>query len=731
MIKPDPRPQKPVAFHKRYPYLNDCMADHHLLGYPAVLNPLVQHVSGSRLSMQASHRAQTLVTKHHQFPMIMSGYEYEDSRFTFNSTRRDEDIIVKEVIPRYSGLYDVSNDHSPWITVIYEGCTSKEIGYFNIEKHHLGTDGFGWEYKRLADVRPGQYIPVDETIACSPNIDRELYGIGMNVPTVFMTTQEVIEDSMWISDQLADSFESNEYRKLLANIPRDVRPINRSNTDRVKVFPDIGEYVGDDGYLAAFRNVSTTTAAADIASSNMRKVNMLTDDVIVVPPGSQVINLEFITNKVRLNADYEQIEKYQQATLNYWRRIYDFYYKHAMKAPITPTMNVLVNTAITTLVGYGVKLPGYSDTITGRTDMEGVDRQPVEFIQAIVTYRRKRKVSTGFKISDDSGGKGIIAKISPVEDMPRDKWGNHAHLVMDPNSVSARLNPSQFWKCCLNFISRFVRIQVLEEAETDVERAFDTLVEWFHDVRPNYAQMTREVYHNKRLKEELIAWIRKYYIVLHLPPYYNGLDLKKVLELAKKWGAELSEITWVQRDENGRPEEVTTEAKTLIGEKYVVCLEKIPHHHAPGFAHVSHQGYPIKPPFHAQLRSTTVLSPIKLGEDEIRFISADAGSDTVARFIDILGNSPFTGTEPLIRELMTRYMPSALDRLDVSDADLAKGNTILGTFHHATSILGIDTRNTGVSAIDMEYNASVEGDDALYEPPPSDDDYGGIADLED
>lgn len=403
ILKPDPTPQLPKAFHKEFPYLNDCSADHRLLGYPAILNPLVQHVSGSRLAMQASHRAQTLVTKKHELPMIISGYEYEDGRLTFNSTRRDEDIIVKAVIPRYSGMMDVSNDHSPWVTVIYFGCQSKQYGYFDIQRHHLGTDGFGWEYKRLTNVREDQFIPVDEEIACSPNLENGMYGVGMNVPTVYMTTQEVIEDAMWISQDLADAFESGEYRRVVVNISRDARPINRNAGDVVKVFPDIGEVVGDDGILAAFRNASTTTCAADIASSNMREVNMLTDDVIKVHAGSQVINIEFIMSKVRLTNDYVQVEKYHSATLAYWRRIYDFYYRHCMKAPITPTFNVLVTTAIKTLVGNGVKLPGYSDSITGRTELEGVDRQTVDFIQAIITYRRPRKVSVGFKISDLEG----------------------------------------------------------------------------------------------------------------------------------------------------------------------------------------------------------------------------------------------------------------------------------------------------------------------------------------
>jgi hypothetical protein len=179
----------PKEYHKNYPYGNDCLVDPRILGWPSCLSSFISSVSGPRVEMFSSHKKQAMLTKGTEMPAIFSGFEMEDAKYTFNETRRNEDVTVITVIPRYANIRGMNNAHTPWVTVIYEGCESKQIGYFNIPSYFIGNNGFGWDYKRLTPVTEGMFLPKDQVVACSPAINGNEYGYGVNLNTVYLSVQ--------------------------------------------------------------------------------------------------------------------------------------------------------------------------------------------------------------------------------------------------------------------------------------------------------------------------------------------------------------------------------------------------------------------------------------------------------------------------------------------------------------------------------------------------------------
>ena len=695
----------PEEFRKRFPYLNDVNADHRLLGHPAILNPMVEGVSGSRLDMFASHRKQALVVDGQEIPQIISGYEMEEAKYTFNETRRDEDVIVKAIIPRYQNVMGMKNENNPWVTVIYQGCQSKAYGYFNIPQYHLCTDGFGFRYRKCMGVKINQYLAKDEVVACSSSIEGNQYKYGVNLNTCYMTVQENIEDSMWISDRAAKALASEEYRRVVIDISRDMRPLSRNGKgEEVKIFPDIGEYVGEDGVLCAFRPTSYITCGADMDEESLQSVNRLTDVVRIIKPGSQILNMEFLVKGSSIhNSNFVQVERYHQATLDYYREIVTFYQEHIKNEKITREFNTLVTEAIKFLVGHGQRIPRFDDGLGSKTEIQGwINNYPVEFIQVAITYRKKREVSLGFKITDRHGGKGVISKITPLEQMPRDEYGNYADLVMDPNSVCARNNPAQFYEQGINHISEIVKRRIVEEAEKDIEKAFATLIEYLTDIRPNYAKLVEETHPSLLDKKKLLKWIKENYIVIHIPPFYNGMSLEKITEIAKKWNALPTHLTWICRDENQQAVKVVSEQKSIIGKKYVLCLEKIPHSHAPGMSYVSHYGSPSEPPSSEKNKKPVSEKPVRFGEDEVRISIGVVGSDVMKRFLSIMGMS-MKGYDELITRGMKSESPTNIDRFDLTDDQLRRSDSMISMFHHITSILGIDTHHTKVTEEDLEW----------------------------
>lgn len=694
----------PEEFWKRFPYHNDCNGDPRLVGHPALLNPMVERVSGSRLEMFSSHRKQALMLKGAELPQIISGYEMEEGKYTFNETRRNEDVVIKALIPRYQNIPGMKNENSPWVTVIYHGCQSKQYGYFNIPQYHLCTDGFGFRYKKCTGVKVNQYLSQEEVVACSSAIEGNQYKYGVNLNTVYMTVQQVVEDAVWISDRAAKAMESEEYRRIILDISRDMRPLSRNPAgEEIKIFPDIGECVGDDGVLCAFRPTNYTFCDSDLNEESLSTMNRLTDNVRIIKPGSQILNLEFLVKgSIHHNSNWAQVDRYHNATLHYWREIVNFYQEHLKNEPITRELNTLVTQGIKFLIGHGQRIAHFDDGLGSRTELHGWNDRPVEFIQAVVTYRKKRKVSIGFKITDRNGAKGVISQISPLEEMPRDEYGNYADIVIDPTAVCARNNPSQLFETGINHISEIVKRRIVKEAETDMEQAFSTLLEYLNDIRPNYARLVEETHPTLLDKKKLLKWIKENFIVLHIPPFYNGLSLEHLGHLFKKWNAEPTHLRWIQRDENGQTIKVVSEQKSIIGKKYILCLQKIPHSHAPGMAYVSHYGSPSEPPSSEKNKKPVSEKPVRFGEDEVRITIGAVGWETTKRFTSLLGTST-RGAQELVYQAMTNETPTNIDRINLTNKELRDTDGNIAMYHHMMRIMGVDSLHTKVTPEDMEY----------------------------
>ncbi|MCJ7485305.1 MAG: DNA-directed RNA polymerase subunit beta, partial [Candidatus Aminicenantes bacterium] len=80
-------------------------------------------------------------------------------------------------------------------------------------------------------------------------------------------------------------------------------------------------------------------------------------------------------------------------------------------------------------------------------------------IQSIKVFiAMKRKLSVGDKVSGRHGNKGIIAKIVPVEDMPRLQDGTPVEIVLNPLGVPSRMNVGQILETHAGWAARTLDI---------------------------------------------------------------------------------------------------------------------------------------------------------------------------------------------------------------------------------------------------------------------------------
>lgn len=685
-----------------FPYLKRCLIDPRLIGHEATLSSFAANNSSPRADMWSSHIKQTLVVKGTEFPKIYSGWEQNHGEYIFSKSRRNQDAQVLAVIPKYAhkiGKFKISNN--PQITVIWVGLEDRKIYYSTVDTYTRCSDGFGYENvftPAVNRLQPDQFLPKDEVLVTSPNIKGGAYCYGVNANVAYMTADETIEDAMWISQSLADKLESVEIRRETIIVDENTHPINLygDNID-FKFIPDIGEYVGDNGILCAFRPITDESFIADTMINELTDIHRNHDKIFYAPPGTKILDLDFyISKNTKIpKTTFDQVEKYKECIEEYYRNIVAVYRQYQGRYELSYEFNTLVTTAIARLAAAGVRADGVPPH--PKAKLLNRSGHPIDFLQIMVTYITKRPCSNGFKVTGKQGEKGVICKITPDEDMPTDEQGFKADLVINPGSIVARMNGGQFYEQGINRISEFVRRRVQYIASTNLDLAFETLMDYYNDIFPEHADLIKSL---KTTKEKRDAFVHNCIadgIYLHIPPALDTIGFDLIDKLVQKWNVVESPVTYTKRDIDGNiVGTFKTEVPVAIGAKYLVLLGKIPEGCSSGVSHVNQYNTPMK--HNARSRYPIRANPMRFGEDEVRVITMDL-EDTSEhmRLTCLQANSPI-GVEAMINALLYSDKPTQIERVQVGNAKtleesntlLARSNTVVALFWHQMNTIGID-----------------------------------------
>ena len=699
-----------------YPYLDNTNSDIRLVGHPGVICPFVQHTSASRLEMYSSHIQQALIVKGAEFPKIFTGLEPETGKFSYNNSKRDQDAEVLAVVPKYD-IYDIRDN--PRTTVIFK----REDGYIDcvdIERYTAGTDGFGYENK-LNIPQPESYLSKDHVLQESYAHKGDQYMMGTNANTAYMTMMETIEDAMMISHRLANKLTSTEIHKTTIMVKSNMHPINHyGDMFDTKFIPDIGDSVGPDGILCAFRYLDVDLFQATADPQATREVQPQHDKVYYAPQGARIVDMDFYVARSNKNHPfpqtiYSQVEKYREGIKIYWRRILEVYrkYSNSHSAKFTSRFNNRVTSAIRCLRFEGGDVPEVPKN-TRFAYMVKKD-EPVRYLNIDVTYVVERKAGVGTKITDRYGAKGIVCRCIPDEHMPTDQHGFQADLIIDPASVIKRMNEGQLYEQAINRTSELVRRRLEQEYAQNPAQAAHTLVQYYQDINPQYANKILDIKNTPRKLEIHVAHVIKHGIYLNIPPMLETMTTSIFAKL-EAWGYVESPVTCTSHDDNNMPlETYTTDNNVAIGSKYVFALCKEPDPTAAGVSRISQHGIAIKPPSHEKINHPIRQSPLKLGADEVRLIVMNVDANAYMRFSSLQGNSA-VGVRHAVESLLFAEKPTQLERVPIDDGTLVKTNGPVSLYHTIMRTMGIDSMTTAVRSDHDPTPAYIENGVSVEDP---------------
>jgi len=287
--------------------------------------------SSARSVMFGSHFTQRLVVDGANEKRIQTGVEKDLGRYTFAVKMPVDGRIVK-IIPRYPPRMD--NDsipQNPETLVIYEDDATKEYGCVTVPYYASFHQSFGFRYEikqAFRDLTPGTFVPKGTVFADSPAVrENGGYAYGIELNMCLMSHPAVSEDGILISRDVLPRLKFRTYENRTVECGVSEFPLNMyGNHEKYKPFPEIGDYIRDDGILMSLRSYSTDLMPVEVGIFDAMEHDSIFDKPVYVRgKGGRVVDIKIYHD------DSEQspmpdgimngVDKYHRALKQYYNEL--------------------------------------------------------------------------------------------------------------------------------------------------------------------------------------------------------------------------------------------------------------------------------------------------------------------------------------------------------------------------------------------------------------------------
>jgi len=552
-------------------------------------DPFAQHSTSPRKQMFANHLGQHLVIFGATPRRIQTGMERRYAETTFRVEAPDDIEIVKviERYPRGHGVDSISIN--PQTIIIYEVRATKLAGIIELKPYTSNHPYFGYDNVSkpvLGRIMQGMGIPKGTVLQDSPAVTENgdyMYGIEANIAP--MTMPGTSEDGTIISESFARKMGYVTFESRTVEFGPDLIPLNTYGDEhRYQICPEVGQKVKENGILFAARRHNEDTSIFDQAPHALRQFYPKFDKPIYAPPGGTVIDIQVQHDpyskqaRTPLGMD-QQMRKYQEATLRFYREIYSTYIKlkklRQDGLSLTPEFHMLLRTAEAVL----------DDSETNRVT-KVYKRAKLDDWRVTFVIRTENIPNIGSKITGCHGDKGIVVQVVKDEHMPVDDFGNRADIVVDPLATVGRSILGRVYEPKYNAVHRDLVKRIKAELNLpnivtpeflrqrnmngEVFLAFERVLRFYQIMSPDftYRCFAENMTDDDKIKHMAIILTEGIY--LFMPPENEPESPHIVVQLNKEFPHDASQVTYVGN--SGRT--VRTREVIPIATAYVMVLDK-------------------------------------------------------------------------------------------------------------------------------------------------------------
>ena len=645
------------------PEANNYLDNHQFLA-EELLQPMTNHCDLGRSNMFCQHFVQSVVLDQPEKPRVFSGFENKIGSYS---------SAVKKF--KQSGKIISTFEFSPLrraYAIRYED-GSLDLVFGECSKWL--TESYGYKsYDLLKDCNTGDHVTADQaycTWGCSDEDGNMQYGI--NLKTVFMCFKGLTyEDGFVISESTAEKLTHNAVEQISVVVNANDILINTyGDASLFKCFPDIGEEI-KDGILTVRRRINKEALLVDLANKRLNKINYNLDRVFYAD--GIVTAIEIFSN-----SSGETLEKHE-----YYKQILKYYNSGAC------FYNWLLNIFSIPIMNNAL----YSDDVAfwfrrAKEVSEGFvwKHEGGEFDGFVIKFSimRKKKCVIGSKITNRYGGKGVISKILPDDQMPITEDGERAEIVSNSLGIINRMNLSVLFEQELNFMANEIQKRIkIEVLKGEYEEGWRIHQEFLKDINPKQAEFFEETVGGlpETRDEYLDELAADEHIYICQPPMYGNITFEQFSLVYKKWKIERKKFVGISNP-------------MVLGEIYFMKLRHEPAAKLSvrsagslsltGIPNKNNRGVKNSIEHH----STT---PVRLGEQELPNLLISNNPKEIQRLVRMYSTDEGS-REFIIKALLTRNPFGTKTRLEPSSKTIPRPAT---GFQSYLNTIGLEITSTDV-----------------------------------
>lgn len=456
-----------------------------VISVSAALIPFLEHDDANRALMGCNMQRQGVPLLVTEVPLVSTGIE--------EKVARDSGVVV--VAKSEGEVVSVSSDE-----ILVYSKNGGGIEVYNLRKYARSNQDTCINQKPLVNL--GDTVKKGQIIADGPATKNGQLALGQNLLLAFMPWDGYnFEDAMLLSEKLIqdDKFTSVHIREFQT----EARETKGRPEEITKDIPNVGSEdllnLDEDGVIKVGSMVQrgdilvgktapkgeqqTTPEERLLRVLFGKKAEDVQDASLRVPPGisGKVIAVRTF---VRLEKLTEKEKKKKQEEM---RDVYDAAKNKLRKDRKELLAKASKSEAAKIEAVYKKKEEMLKEHYENEKErFKKGDELPVSVNKIVKVYiASKTKVQVGDKLAGRHGNKGIVARILPVEDMPRLPDGTPVDLVLSPLAIPSRMNVGQLLEVMLGWAGKTLDTQMItpvfdgaseEEIKEYVEKAKEQIL---------------------------------------------------------------------------------------------------------------------------------------------------------------------------------------------------------------------------------------------------------------
>jgi len=368
-----------------------------ILGVNSVMIPFIGSCDGARVMFAGSQGRQAIPINGEEAPIVQTGYESV-------LTSMLSDNYVKKAIS--DGI--VRSITTNAIVIKLKSGRLQTISLATkILRAGQGQSALNY-FKPI--VVENQKVKKNQIVAEGKHIQDGVISVGTNLLCAVMTWKGYsYEDGYIVSDKIAKT-------KLTSEAYHEIEILVKP-TDRVS-------FINQEGVLTKRGEPLLMRISKEVEDVvGLEEDEIQQGQLITKSPGGKIISLEVYANSPiskfpalkKAHAAYK--EKYEEAQ------------GHATPKKFTARV--------------------------------GSEKQQFSGVLIRFKIEETQVAELGDKITNNYGGKGVIAKIEKEENMPLTPWGEHVDIILNPIAIVNRMNPSTIKELYLSLISKFMATKII------------------------------------------------------------------------------------------------------------------------------------------------------------------------------------------------------------------------------------------------------------------------------